>query len=731
MFTAALMVCLAVFQAENTCRKPTGLMTDLLAHTDSVWSGRRAEIFSEHPSMSWIVPGKGMQRAFRILVASSRENAEAGIGDIWDSGKVRSRESSSVRCEGPALLPSKEYFWRVKTWTERGSGEAGGGKKRRQGTADGVRGKSRRKCGTLRTEQASAWSDVKAFRTAERLEEYGTAYYPLAKDAEKPVSVSKTGTGWLVDFGKDAFGQLELELYSKDGGDTVLVGMGEQLQNGRLLRNPTTTVRYQRHSLILEKGTRTYRVSIAPDKRNTGPQAIRMPEYAGEVMPFRWCEVEGYARPLEKAACTRWTVHYPFDDHAAAFRCSDTILNRIWELCHHSVKATSFTGIYIDGDRERIPYEADALINQLCHYAADREYSMARRSLEHLLRHPTWPTEWILQSVTIAWNDYLATGNDRLLRQHYELLKAHSLRALREKNGLISTRTGLQTPQFQASIRFPGQIRDIVDWPQQVPETDGIPGGSDGFVFTDYNAVVNAWYYRTLRLMARIAEVVGNEEDAKSFTQEADAFPALFNDAFSDAGTGLYRDGIGTNHSALHTNLFALLFGLVPEARRKTVTGFIVSKKISCGVYAAQFLLEALYDAGEAEAALKLMTSVSTAGWYNMIRSGATITMEAWDDTFKPNQDWNHIWGAAPGNIIPFKLMGVTPLEPGFSRVRIQPRTASLEYAELTLPTIKGDLFLRVENGTRLILDIPANMEAEVHFAGRCPVLSPGRHIIS
>jgi hypothetical protein len=26
--------------------------------------------------------------------------------------------------------------------------------------------------------------------------------------------------------------------------------------------------------------------------------------------------------------------------------------------------------------------------------------------------------------------------------------------------------------------------------------------------------------------------------------------------------------------------------------------------------------------------------------------------MEAWDNKYKVNQDWNHIWGTAAGNVI-------------------------------------------------------------------------------
>jgi hypothetical protein len=45
--------------------------------------------------------------------------------------------------------------------------------------------------------------------------------------------------------------------------------------------------------------------------------------------------------------------------------------------------------------------------------------------------------------------------------------------------------------------------------------------------------------------------------------------------------------------------------------------------------------------------------------------------MEAWDDSFKPNQDWNHPWGAAPGNIIVRHLAGIRPLEPGFKKFSV------------------------------------------------------------
>jgi hypothetical protein len=41
------------------------------------------------------------------------------------------------------------------------------------------------------------------------------------------------------------------------------------------------------------------------------------------------------------------------------------MLDRVWDLCHYSIKATTFAGVFVDGDRERLACEADAYLTQL------------------------------------------------------------------------------------------------------------------------------------------------------------------------------------------------------------------------------------------------------------------------------------------------------------------------------------------------------------------------------
>ena len=81
------------------------------------------------------------------------------------------------------------------------------------------------------------------------------------------------------------------------------------------------------------------------------------------------------------------------------------------------MQVLTFDGIYVDGDRERKPYESDSYIHQLSSYAVDREFTLPRHSFEYLLQNPTWPTEWKFHDIFMAWADYLQTGNADLLNQ--------------------------------------------------------------------------------------------------------------------------------------------------------------------------------------------------------------------------------------------------------------------------------------------------------------------------
>ena len=63
------------------------------------------------------------QTSYRILVASSVENLNHNIGDVWDSGIVKSDASQWVPINSVVLAPNNEYFWKVKVSTNHGDSD--------------------------------------------------------------------------------------------------------------------------------------------------------------------------------------------------------------------------------------------------------------------------------------------------------------------------------------------------------------------------------------------------------------------------------------------------------------------------------------------------------------------------------------------------------------------------------------------------------------------------------
>jgi len=530
---------------------------------------------------------------------------------------------------------------------------------------------------------------------------------------------------YFIDFGKDAFGTVVLTMKSSQT-DTLIVHLGEKTTNSNHIdRNPGGTIRYQKLQLTNIPEGREYTVKLTPDKRNTNPPAIALPDSFGVIMPFRYCELENLKVPIDEIVIKQKVYNYRFNDKSSAFVCSDTILNKVWDLCKYTIKATSFCGVYIDGDRERIPYEADAYINQLSHYSVDDEYSMARRTNEYFIDHPTWPTEWILHTVLLFYNDFLYTGDLEPISRNYEALKAKTLIDLEREDGLISSKSEKLTDHVMKTIGFKDstqRLRDIVDWPpsqsdaawMNLPNKDG---ERDGYEMAKVNTVVNSFHYLNLKLMAEIAGYLGKKDDSLFFHQKSVRVKEAINQKLFDQTKGIYVDGENSKHSSIHANMFPLAFGIVPGKNLKSVVSYIKSRGMACSVYGAQYLLEGLYLNGEADYALDLMTSTSDRSWWNMIKVGSTMALEAWDMKYKPNSDWNHSWGAAPANIITRCMWGIRPIQPGFAFVQIKPQLGRLTSGKIKVPTLKGAIiaeYLKIDNQySSFIIELPKGMKGE------------------
>ncbi len=514
---------------------------------------------------------------------------------------------------------------------------------------------------------------------------------PVTLVEQTPVQISHpTPNVVLVDFGRAAFGNVRLTS-AADAKGTITVRFGEKLLDGRVDAKPPGTVRYAAVKIEL-KGGQPQIVAPPADRRNTEqgtekhPPAVLTPKEWGVVLPFRWVEIEGWPGELKSDQIVRRAAFAEtWDDDAASFESSDEMLNRIWDLCRYSIKATTFAGVYVDGDRERIPYEADAYLNQLSHYYTDNDVQMARDTYDWLMKHGTWPTEWAPHMVFMAHADWMHTGDTQWLAPRYEALKSKTLLDRAGPDGLIRSDEQQQ------------RRTDIVDWPK---------GERDGYVFTEVNTVVNAFHLEAMKRMAQLARALGKDDEAGDFESRARSTHGEFQRQLFDSQTGLYRDGIGTDHSSHHANFFPLAFGLVPKDKRQGVVDWLKSRDMHCSVYAAQYLLEGLFNDGGDEKAISLITAPTDRSWRHMAESGTTISWEAWDQKYKPNQDWNHAWGAAPANLLPRFILGVQASKAGWKQAVIRPCPGDLTYARGKVPTPRGPITVDWKNGATFKMSI-------------------------
>ena len=112
----AILFSLALVQANI---RPVALKTEGLVKPEGVDMSM--------PRLSWQLKADNqsnvLQKAYRIIVASSPQLLQANKGDVWDSGKTKSDVSLWIPFAGTELKSSNTYYWKVKVWTNKGETE--------------------------------------------------------------------------------------------------------------------------------------------------------------------------------------------------------------------------------------------------------------------------------------------------------------------------------------------------------------------------------------------------------------------------------------------------------------------------------------------------------------------------------------------------------------------------------------------------------------------------------
>ncbi len=544
---------------------------------------------------------------------------------------------------------------------------------------------------------------------------------PLARSAQMippnrvtatfpPVSVTECGAGeYLFDLGTNLTGWFRLNLQGNAGDEIRLTYFAShQGQADALRENFLQSDRY----ICKGDGPETF-----------GSQF----NYRG----FRFVKVSGLkSKPrLEDAVGLLINTDLPT---AGTFACSDATLNRLHEIVTHTHRCLTLGGIQVDcPHRERLGYGAEGLASSIqgrYDFDAAAFYAKWARDFQdgqdrvsgivyytapfriHSGGGPAWPSVCIV----FPWQNYLFHGDRRVLAEHYESMRRW-LAFLESKSD-----QGLLQPHGIRSEK-PGTWEFLGDWASPRRKEDTLPCNGH-WPTAEENRRFNAFnHYEQVSLVARIANVLGKEDDANRYAAKAEAIRQAIHRTYFDAQKGRYSSG-EQQQTILAT---ALQMGLVPAEHRRKVLDNLVDDIVSTrrghldfGVLGGYYTIGALTKENRSDLIYRMATQPTRPGWGNLQREGATTLWEHW----LPGDSSIHNSFLSIGGWFYEGLSGIRPdpAAPGFKHFVIAPAVVEgLTWVKASHDSPHGRIissWRREKDRFLLDVTVPANTTASVHL---------------
>ena len=453
---------------------------------------------------------------------------------------------------------------------------------------------------------------------------------PLEIYEVEPKSVRKTESGYFYDFGQEAIGYLVVTAKGKKS-DEIIIRQGEELNDDGSVRfDLRSNCRYEEKWIL-----------------SGGEDTLDQFDYKG----FRFAEL--IVPETAEIISVKFRIrHYPLKQKAV-YKSINADFDNIIKLCVNTIKYGTQEIIPDCPTREKGSYLGDFCISGRAQALLTGDTTFLKKTILDFCRTSfickglmSVATSSFMQEIAdyglifpslVLWT-YKFDGDIGFLKSVEPTLKGmyEYFASFDRGDGLIEKLYG----QWNL-VDWPANLRDGYDFPLTKPISDGV-----------HNAL-NALWIGFLKAMNEIEGICGNEEVA-----ETDEVIRSFYKAFYNDETGLFCDSESKTHSAVHSNIFPLLFGIYEkdEELKKRLVKMIYDKKLnSMGVYMAYFALAALVENGERDKAIEL--TLDKNAWLNMIKEGATTTFEAWGKEQKWNTSLFHPWAVAP--LIVFNESGI------------------------------------------------------------------------
>lgn len=464
----------------------------------------------------------------------------------------------------------------------------------------------------------------------------------------------------LYDFGKEVFGYLRLS--NQEG--SLDIYYGESREEALDWKHCETLDR-------LGPGHRE------PDSKAFRYVCVECIDNIGAWYDDVWMEFEYAPIPNGKPSGT--------------FRCSDPLLNQIWDTSAYTLDLTT-REFFMDGiKRDRWTWSGDAIQSYLMNYYLRFDTECVKRTIRQLRgKDPVTAHVNTIMDYTFYWfksilDYYEYTGDVAFVREMWPRMVTLMNYCIERTNldGLME-----------------GQADDwiFVDWVD-------FPMHKRGTLCFEQILFVEALH--TMAVCARLAD----DEDGSYYEMEAnrtmEKVKQLFWSPEAHAYLHALEDGWLNPQVTKFPNMFAILYGLAtPDEQRDIMQHVMLNPAIPpiTTPYMRFYELETLCLADLHTQVLQEMRAY----WGGMLREGATTFWEKYNPEETGTQHLAmygrpygkslcHAWGASPLYLLGRYYLGVRPVKPGYEEFEVRPALGDLDWMEGDVPTPHGPIHVRMD----------------------------------